>query len=112
MAPVKKATKKSTYNSPFKKGEEGARKKEAKDLTADEIKNVQAMVKQIGSGKQNGIIIVLEEFKEGEKRGIQGVSFCHNIGPSERIQAIVPALGMPISLIMVIMAMMQKEGME
>lgn len=108
MAP----TKKTAYKSPFKKGQEGVNKKEAKDLTKKEIESVQTLVEEIGSGKKNGIIIVLEEFSEGTKRGIQGVSFCHNIGPSERIQAIVPALGMPIGLIMVIMAMMQKEGME
>ena len=97
--------KKELFNSPFKKGEEGVTSKKGRTLTAGEIKNTQDMVQAIGRGESNGIIIVLEEFIEDGKRGIQGKAFVHNIGPIERIQALVPAMGMPKEMAMQIMKM-------
>lgn len=108
MAPTKKEKDiKGAYKSPFKKGEEGIKSNPTETLAPDEIKNVQKMVELIGSGKQNGIVVVLEEFSEGGRRGIQGRAFVHGIGPTERVQALVPAMGMPRELAMVIMSMMK-----
>lgn len=109
MAEKKKTEKKRAstgYKSPFGVGKEGVKSSPNRELSAKEIATAQKMVEVIGSGKRNGIIVVLQEFEEGGKKGIEGTSFCAGISPTERVQSLVTAMGMPVPIVMMVLSLM------
>lgn len=94
------------YKSPFVEGEEGMKDRGEGKLSKSDVKEIAEMIEMIGNGEKNGIVIVLEEFTENGRTGMQGISFCNNINPINRIQAIIPALSVPKAAIMAVLHLM------
>lgn len=104
------ATVKKTVKKVVKKEKKGWNKSSHEAPTVREMAVAMKRAQDIASGKKQGAIIIVEQFKEGRDKGITGLTYWHGVETDERAQVLAAVSGMPVEILMLMLTMQARHN--
>lgn len=101
------ATKKKVSKNAGAPGKKNVQTESSDAPTAKELAVTIKRAQEIASGKKNGAIIVLEEFKDKDgDTGIQGMTYWKGMDAKKRVATLLSVSGMPPKVFMLMATLM------